>query len=156
MRRTDPRRGRTVLAILTATTALALLATRWNGPAAQPPAPRLELHPGDHVCVIGNTLADRMQHDGWLETLLHARFPKHQLTYRDLGFSGDELTLRLRSADFGSPDGWLRKCQADVVFACFGYNESFAGPAGLDKFKRDLADFVTHTRGQKYNGKSAP
>ena len=25
--------------------------------------------PGDHICIIGNTLADRMQHDGWLETL---------------------------------------------------------------------------------------
>ena len=29
---------------------------------------KLELRPGDHICVIGNTLADRMQHDGWLET----------------------------------------------------------------------------------------
>ena len=29
----------------------------------------LELRKGDHICLIGNTLADRMQHDGWLETL---------------------------------------------------------------------------------------
>src|SRR5262245_9920275 len=152
------RRGRFVLVVLltVALPSLTLLATHRPAPDAQPPTPRLELQPGDHICVIGNTLADRMQHDGWLETLLHARFPKHQLTYRDLGFSGDELTLRLRSADFGSPDQWLTKCQADVVFAFFGYNESFAGPAGLDKFKKDLADFVKHTLAQKYNGKSAP
>src|SRR5262245_47830624 len=152
------RRGRFVLVVLltVALPSLTLLATHRPAPDAQPPTPRLELQPGDHICVIGNTLADRMQHDGWLETLLHARFPKHQLTYRDLGFSGDELTLRLRSADFGSPDQWLTKCQADVVFACFGYNESFAGPAGLDKFKKDLADFIKHTLSQKYNGRSAP
>ena len=32
-------------------------------------AQNLELKKGDHICIIGNTLAERMQHDGWLETL---------------------------------------------------------------------------------------
>ncbi len=36
-----------------------------------------------------------------------SRFPKHDLVIRNLGFSGDELTIRLRSADFGTPDQWL-------------------------------------------------
>ena len=119
------------------------------------PAAKFELHRGDHICIIGNTLADRMQHDGWLETMLHSRFPKHELVIRNLGFSADELTLRLRSANFGSPDQWLAGDQpipepsrlitrkgltdnrlertntrADVIFAFFGYNESFAGEDG--------------------------
>jgi len=34
--------------------------------AAEP----LVLNPDDHISLIGNALADRMQHDGWLETLL--------------------------------------------------------------------------------------
>src|ERR1700719_1083996 len=59
-------------------------------------AAKLELKPGDHICIIGNTLADRMQHDGWLETLFHSRFPEHDLVFRDLGFSRDELNLLLR------------------------------------------------------------
>src|SRR6516165_6589033 len=117
---------------------------------------KLEIRPGDHISIIGNTLADRMQHDGWLETYLFYRFPKHNLVIRNLGFSGDELTLRLRSADFGSPDHWLTKNKTDVVLAFFGYNESFAGQDGLDKFKKDLESFIKHTLGQKYNGKSAP
>src|SRR5262249_55751762 len=50
----------------------------------------------------------------------------------------------------------LTNTQADVVFAFFGYNESFAGQAGLGKFKRDLESFIQHTLAQKYNGKSAP
>src|SRR5580658_7517162 len=95
------------------------------------PAAKLTLKPGDHICIIGNTLADRMQHDGWLETYLHSRFPKNQLTIRNLGFSGDELTLRLRSASFGSPHEWMRRNKTDVVFAFFGYNESFADKQGL-------------------------
>ncbi len=56
------------------------------------PASGIEIKNGDHICLIGNTLADRMQHDGWLETYLYSRFPKHDLVVRDLGFSGDELT----------------------------------------------------------------
>jgi len=75
---------------------------------AQPvPPATFTLNKGDHICIIGNTLADRMQHDGWLEAYLHARFPQHNLTIRNLGFSGDEIALRLRSADFGTPDQWL-------------------------------------------------
>ncbi len=145
------------------------------------PRVKLEIKPGEHICIIGNTLADRMQHDGWLETMLHSRFPKHELVIRNLGFSADELTLRLRSANFGTPDQWLSANQpipepnrlvtrkgltnnrlertntrADVVFAFFGYNESFAGAEGLEKFKSDLEAFIQHTLAQKYNGKSAP
>src|SRR5439155_2267751 len=116
----------------------------------------LKLDKADHIVLIGNTLADRMQHDGWLETLLQSRFPHHELVVRDLGFSGDELTLRLRSANFGSPDRWLSFNNADIIFTFFGYTESFAGAAGLDKFKRDLGDFIKHTVDQQYNGKSAP
>src|SRR5205809_5757646 len=116
----------------------------------------LDIHPGDHICLIGNALADRMQHHGWLETLIQARFSEHNLVFRDLGFNGDELTIRLRSAGFGSPDEWLTSTKADVVFAFFGYNESFAGSAGLDKFKKDLDVFIKHTLEQKYNGKSTP
>jgi len=119
-------------------------------------AASLEFKPGDHVSFIGNTLAERMQHHGWLETRLQSRFPQHELSFRNLGFSGDELTLRLRSASFGTPDEWLTRTKADVVFAFFGYNESYGDEAGLPKFKQDLDAFVKHTLGQKYNGTSIP
>src|SRR5438105_1602541 len=146
---------------------LAILVSVRSANAGGEPAPVLQLKPGDRISIIGNTLADRMQHDGWLETYLTARFPKHDLTFRNLGFSGDELTLRLRSQSFGSPDQWLAgsapvpepsrlfsrigvrenrfettNTRADVIFAFFGYNESFGGEAGLPKFKTDLADFI--------------
>lgn len=117
---------------------------------------KLLLHKGDHISLIGNTLADRMQHDGWLETYLASRYPTHDLVVRNLGFSGDELTLRLRSSAFGSPDDWLRANKTDVVFAFFGYNESFADREGLKRFKTDLAGYLKHLQGQKYNGKAAP
>lgn len=160
----------------------------WAGmvtPSVRGAEARLELQPNDHVCLIGNTLGERMQHAGWLETLLHAQYPEHHLVFRNLCFSGDELDpgKRLRSRDFGTPDQWLSgsapcpqptklsprdagkvlenrfektNTQADVIFALFGYNESFAGESGLSGFKADLTKFIDHTLSQKYNGKSAP
>ena len=50
----------------------------------------------------------------------------------------------------------MANTKADVIFAFFGYNESFAGEAGLPKFKQDLDEWIKHTLAQKYNGKSAP
>src|SRR5690349_11195136 len=82
--------------------------------AADAKPPQLELHKGDHISIIGGTNAELMQHDGWLETLLQNRFPEHELVVRDLGFSGDELKLRLRSAGFGSPDDHLTFNKSDV------------------------------------------
>src|SRR4051812_38939173 len=106
---------RRTLAAFCALTVTGLLHTPLRADEPKAVAP-LELKPNDHVCVIGNLLADRMQHDGWLETLLHHRFPKHQLVFRNLGFSGDEVAgftdspdknHRLRSMDFGTADQWL-------------------------------------------------
>ena len=43
----------------------------------------LELHKNDHISIIGNTLADRMQHDGWLESLIQSRFPNSEVRFID-------------------------------------------------------------------------
>ena len=51
-------------------------------------ASTFQLREKDHIAIIGNTLAERLQYDGWLETMLHARFPKHDLVIRNLGFRG--------------------------------------------------------------------
>src|SRR3954452_24596778 len=93
-------------------------------------ADQLNLKKRDHICIIGNTLADRMQHSGYLDAVMHAMLAQNELVFRNLGFSGDEITLRLRSEDFGSPDDWLKKEKADVIFAFFGYNESYKGDDG--------------------------
>ncbi len=159
--------------------------------AAEAPSPQLvKIEKDDHICIVGNTLAERLQHDGWFDAFLHARLPKHDLVIRNLGYSGDEVggytanpdsNKRMRSQDFGTADQWLFgkapiprptdvadknavlanrfehvNTKPDVIFAFFGYNESFAGEAGLPKFKTDLEAFIKHQQSQKYNGKSAP
>ena len=135
---------------------LVLFAIAMSGFSSAVMAQKVELNSGDTVCYIGNTLADRMQHHGWLETYIHATLPEHNLTFRNLGFSGDELTTRPRSAEFGSADQWLSKCKADVVFAFFGYNEALNGPQNLDRFRKDLRSQIDSMRRQKYNDESPP
>ncbi len=131
------------------------------------------LQPKDHISIIGNTLAERMQYDGWLETMLQARFPKHELVVRNLGFSGDEITTRPRSKNFGTPDEWLSGLAQPIG----GYEDNrlrrhqhegrrrlrllrlqrVVRRAGwARRFKKDLSDWIAHTLAQKYNGKSAP
>ncbi|MBI3408497.1 MAG: HEAT repeat domain-containing protein [Planctomycetes bacterium] len=129
----------------------------WSGSAGEPkPIPNDLIRKGDHISIIGNTLADRMQHDGWLETFFYARLPKHELVFRNLGFASDEVAVRDRSDGFGSPDQWLTRNKTDVVFAFFGYNESYAGKPGLGKFKADLDGFIKRTLKQNYNGQLPP
>jgi azurin len=120
------------------------------------PAPRssqLQLNKGDHVALIGNVLPDRMQHDGHFETLVYAQYPDHDLVFRNLSVSGDEIAKRHRSENFGTPDEWLTRAEADVVLAFFGFNESFAGQEGLAQFRSDLDEFLKHTRRQNYGGR---
>jgi putative heme-binding domain-containing protein len=110
----------------------------------------LKLEHGDHITLIGNTLADRMQHDGWLEAYVQARFPDKELVFRNISFPGDEIDNRPRSENFGSPQQWLSKTKTDVVIAMFGYNESFAGEAGLAAFKQKLEKLIDTTLAAKY------
>ena len=122
--------------------------------AAQPT--RLEPKPGDHVALVGGAFADRLQHSGHFEALLHARYPEHQLVVRNLAAAGYEVATRHRSENFRSPDDWLGRVGADVVLAFFGYNEAFAGEAGLAKFRSDLDTYVKHLRSTDFSGRGAP
>lgn len=117
-------------------------------------APQLELKKGDKIVYIGNTLAERMQYFPHFETRLQARFPELNLTVRDLGWSADELTLRPRSKDFEDHATRLADHAPDVIFAFFGFNESFAGKDGLPQFEKDLEQFIKDTKETKYRGKT--
>ncbi len=110
--------------------------------------------PGDHVVLIGNALADRMQHDGWLEAYLQAELPDLQLVIRNQGFAGDRIDHRPRVEGFPNPDDYLGLSQAEVIIAMFGYNESFdADPEG---FGAALQAWIDHTRQQDYSGEGPP
>lgn len=111
---------------------------------------------GAHIIIMGNTFADRMQYFGYFEAALHNNFPTHNLVIRNLGWSGDEPYLQPRPLNFGSIHQHLRHQNADIIFLCFGMNESFKGKDSLDSYKSNLGKYCRDLLAEKYNGKSAP
>ena len=115
-----------------------------------------ELKANDRIVLIGNTLAERMQYFNHFETQLMTRHPDLQLSVRNLGWSGDTLTLQPRPLNFLDASKQLTEQKADVILAFFGLNESFDGEAGLPKFEQDLDAYLQTQRQARYNGSSAP
>ncbi len=127
------------------------------------PAQTLQLQKGDNIAYVGSGLADRQQHYGYLEALIHQANPGTELVVRNLGFSGDEINTRHRSDEVPTLEYFLdlkpgdlttksgnttvtyhagAHFHANVLFAYWGFNESFRGAEGLEDFKKNLDGFL--------------
>ncbi len=135
---------------------------------------------GERIILLGNGLGERFIDHPYFEAELQLRYPGKELVVRNLCRAGDTPGFRphpSRKSQWAfpgadkfhpqhkihageghhpTPDQWLSTVKADTILAFFGYNESFDGPAGLDRFKGELDAFITHTQAQKYNGTAAP
>jgi mono/diheme cytochrome c family protein/glucose/arabinose dehydrogenase len=145
------------------------------------PKQTLKISKNDHIVLLGNNLASRMQNFGYFETEMQLRYPDSLLFIRNMGDGGntpgfrphssrksrwafpgaekfqDELAHKDQSiGQFPTPDEWLTSLEADVIIAFFGYSESFDGAAKVANYKAELSAFIDHTLSQKYNGSSAP
>ncbi len=108
--------------------------------AAPAVAGTFELKDGDRVVLLGATMIEQEQRYGYWEAALTSRWPERNVTFRNLGWSGDDVWGDAR-ASFGTrADGF--KALKDHVFALkptviivgYGGNEAFDGAAGLPKF----------------------
>jgi len=108
----------------------------------------LEFIKGERIAFVGNSLAEHFGKFGYFEALLHSRFPKLELVVRNFARPADEVSIRQRSANYTALDDPLAAFGADTFFCFFGYNESFAGPEGVEKFKSDyeklLDEYAKH------------
>jgi len=153
----------------------ALLSTGLHAAPLLPPSAT-----GERIVMVGNGLGERMLDHPYFEATLHFRGPEKNLIIRNLCRPGDTAGFRphpSRKSQWAfpgaeqfnpdkkvhagnghhpTPDQWLTELKADTVLAFFGYNESFAGAAGLENFKGEIDAFITHALAQKYNGSSAP
>ena len=116
----------------------------------------LVLAKGDHVVFIGNTLFDRGAQFPHFEAMLLKGHADKQLVVRTLAWSADEVDLMPRPTNFGTLNQHLFAQKADVIFAAFGFNESFGGLEKLADFKLRLAALLQELKTHAYNGKAAP
>ena len=140
------------------------------------PAQTLQLQKGDNIAYVGSGLADRQQHYGNLEALIHQANADKELVIRNLGFSGDEVHTRHRSDEVPTLEYFLdmkpgdlttksgnttvtyhagAHFHANVLLAYWGFNESFRGPEGLEDFKKNLDGFLKKHLAADY-GKGKP
>lgn len=105
-------------------------------------AESFEFKQNDVVAIYGNGLADRMQHDPWVETVLQSHLKGKNVSFRNMSFSGDMVNKKPRNQGFTNDDEYLQHVAPDVVFVMYGYNESFAGPAGADAYRGELVKLV--------------
>lgn len=110
---------------------------------------KFEFKDGDRVVLIGNTLIEREQRYGYWETAITARYPDRNITFRNLGWSGDTV-FGDAQAGFGmAEDGFKRGTASDgfkhlkehvfalkptVIIAGYGGVEAFKGEKGLAEF----------------------
>lgn len=113
-----------------------------------------ELKDGDRVVLLGNTLIEREQLYGEWETMLTAAWPERNVTFRNLGWSGDTVWADSRGIFDDPVAGYAKMLEQvkglnpTVVILGYGGNESFAGKNGLptflaqlDKLLKDLEGF---------------
>ena len=101
-------------------------------------------------------MLDRAGEFGFLESFLQQANPGKQLVVRNLSWSADAIDVQPRPANLATVDQHLTHEKADIIFAAYGFNESFAGPEGIPEFERKLEEYLTILTRNVYNGKSAP
>ena len=101
-----------------------------------------KLNPGDRIAFIGNTLFDRAADYGHFESLLQLANPDHKLVIRTLAWSADETDIQPRPDNFANVKQHLVYEKVDVIFAAFGFNESFAGVERIPEFKSKLTTYL--------------
>ena len=138
------------LALLLIVCATNSATTAQSSKAAEPFA----FQPNDVVAVYGNGLADRMQHAPWVETVLQSQLKGKQVSFRNMSFAGDMVNKRPRNKGFTNDAEYLQHVGPNVVFAFYGYNESFGGPDKADAYRGELVKLVErYTALRKEKGK---
>lgn len=108
---------------------------------------------------LGDTLIEREQFHGWMEVMLASQHPNREVTFRNLGWSGDTPAgvSRLGLSHFQatkSPahDGrthlsrQLKEAKPTIVFIGYGMASSFEGTEGLEDFIADYERLLANLR----------
>ncbi|MCE7042029.1 GDSL-type esterase/lipase family protein [Dyadobacter sp. CY312] len=102
---------------------------------------KFELKDGDKIVFLGNSLFENEFQFGYLELALTTRFPGQNVTFRNLGWTGDNVWGQARSTYTNPPTPYqhlinqLTAAKPTLVFIAYGGVEAQEGEAGLTKFR---------------------
>ena len=110
----------------------------------------LVISQNEKVIFLGNAFFENAVAYGEIETTLALRHPYRNITFRNIGWSGDNVYAhaRTRARDgqrFGAPEegfGILAQqisdLKPDKIFIAYGFNESFDKGAGIESYRKGL------------------
>lgn len=116
--------------------------------AQNKPGKAFELKDGDRVVFLGNSVFENDFQYGYLEFALTTRFPDRHVTFRNLGWTGDNVFGDARSTFTNPPTAYehliqnITKAQPTVVFLAYGGVEAQEGEEGLPRFKAGLNNLL--------------
>lgn len=107
-------------------------------------AKTFELLDGDRVVFVGNTFVERAIDYGHIEAALTTQWPDRHITFRNLGWSGDDARGRARRFFGPIEEGFqhlkthVHELEPTVIFVAYGAMESYEGREGLPAFEKDM------------------
>lgn len=111
---------------------------------------KFELENNDRVVFLGNSLFESDKY-GYLELALTRRWPDKKVTFRNLGWEGDNVFGQARSHFTNPPTAYetlmmqITNANPTVIFIAYGGVEAQDGEAGVDNFKEGLNKLLDKT-----------
>jgi len=99
---------------------------------------------GERIVFLGSSLFENELEKGYLEFAITSRWPDLDLTFRNLGWTGDDVFAEARSTFTTPPTPYqqlfqqIRSTHPDYVLIAYGGVESQKGEAGLGEFVKGL------------------
>lgn len=115
-----------------------------NQPKNVTPSQVFELKNNERVVFLGNSLFENEFQYGYLELALTTRWPDRNVTFRNLGWTGDNVWGEARSTFTNPPTPYqhlmqqITKVEPTLVFVAYGGVEAQEGEEGLTRFKEGL------------------
>lgn len=106
--------------------------------------PPLEFKDGERIVFLGGSLFENELTNCYLEFALASRWPGRELTFRNIGWTGDNVFGDARSTFTSPPTAYqqlfqqIRSTAPDYVLIAYGTVEAQKGEAGLDEFTKGL------------------
>lgn len=104
----------------------------------------LEFKQSERILFLGSSLFENELKKGYLEYAISSRWPDKELTFRNLGWMGDNVYAEARSTFTTPPSPYeqlfqqIRSTNPNHVLVAYGGVESQKGKEGLDEFTKGL------------------
>lgn len=121
---------------------------------------------GDKVALIGGTVIEREQNFGYWEAALTRAIPARNVTFRNLGWSGDTVWAESRGifepvdsrTPLGNNPGYgrlielVKEQKPSVLLFSYGAVEAFGGQRGLDPFIQQYEKIISDCKAVSAEG----